>query len=106
MNDLVELETFADFLTASTRAKRLALQFQEFTAIARTDTGWGVLVSFDVLNALQQIDDHACGDDDDDWLQDSDEDDYQREVAEPLVEEFMSDQDDWARSEEEGWFYQ
>lgn len=33
------------------------------------------------------------------------EEDYRNEVLVPLIEELAEDQDDWARSEEEGWFY-
>ena len=34
------------------------------------------------------------------------EEDYQREVLESLAEELEGEREDWARSEEEGWFYE
>lgn len=79
------------------------MRFKERTGIERSPTGWAVLASSAVLSALAPPETEET-----DVFEDyssSYEDDYHNEVVQPLIEEFQSDQDDWARSEEDGWFY-
>jgi hypothetical protein len=84
MPEFLIIEEHPDFGSASRRAK--------------------VLASSAVLSALVPPGTEQTADLEDDSS--SYDDDYQKEVVEPLIEEFQSDQDDWARSEEDGWFYE
>lgn len=106
MSSFVFVEQRADFVSASRRAKEIAIQFNERTGLQRCEDGWAILASNTVLTALAQSE-----------LEDNEEydfedcnsdfyDDHEREVVEPLVEELQSDQDFWARSDEDGWFYE
>lgn len=103
MSALSVLEEHPDFASASRRAKELAVRFSQRTGIERIPEGWAVLVSQDVLSAHAPVEDVQA-----DYEDDSDpyDDDYQKEVIQPLIEEIQGDQDAWARSEEDGWFYE
>jgi hypothetical protein len=104
MSELVSVEEYPDFSAASNRAKRLAIQFKERTGIQRIETGWTVLVSNSVATVLVSfVEDEAA--EYEDYSSNLYDDEYQHEVVQPFIEEFQSDQDDWARLEEEGWFY-
>lgn len=104
MPEFLIIEEHPDFGSASRRAKELAVRFTERTGIERSSKGWAVLASSAVLSALVPPETEQTADLEDDSS--SYDDDYQKEVVEPLIEEFQSDQDDWARSEEDGWFYE
>ena len=103
MPALSVLEKYSDFPSASRRAKELAVRFSQRTGIERNQEGWAVLVSQDVLSALLPVEDVQADSDDD---SDPYDDDYQSEVMQPLIAELQEDQDAWARSDEDGWFYE
>lgn len=102
MSTLSVLEEYPDFASTSRRAKELAVHFSQRTGIKRSPEEWTVLVSQDDLSALAPVEDVQA-----DYQDDSDpyDDDYQKEVIQPLIDEIQGDQDAWARSEEDGWFY-
>jgi hypothetical protein len=107
MRELVPVEDYPDFPSASRRAKELAIRFKKHTSIQRTDAGWVVLVSNTVSAALRpSVEEETTDYEFEDYSSNSYEDEYQREVVQPLIEEIQSDQDSWARSDEEGWFYE
>lgn len=96
MPDLLVIEDHPDFGSASRRAKELAVRFTENTGIERNSTGWAVLASSAVLSAhVPPETEHAA-----------ELEHYSSPCDNDLIEEFESDQDDWARSEEDGWFYE
>lgn len=103
MAALLVIEEHRDFASASRRAKELAVRFTERTGIERSSRGWAVLASSKALSALTPPEAEQATDLEDDSV--AYDDDYQKDVVQPLIEEFQSDQDDWARSEEDGWFY-
>jgi hypothetical protein len=107
MAELVVIEQHPDFSSASRRAKELAERYTECASIERSSMGWAVLASPVIFYSLNpddlpwdeetaDLEDYSASDYDDYYY-----DDYQKEV----FEEFQSDQDNWARSEEGGWFY-
>lgn len=109
MSELVVIEEHRDFASASRSAKELAERFAEQIVIKRCSTGWNVLASSATQSAIAEqnvkIDDiyhEALAED----FQNVSNEEHEREVAVELLEEFQSDQDDWARSEEDGWFYE
>lgn len=103
MTALLVLEEHPDFASASRKAKELAVRFKNCTGVERSPEGWAVLVPQDVLTALAPIEDSEA-----EYVDYSDpyDDDYQKEVVQPLIEELQEDQDSYARSEEDGWFYE
>ena len=104
MINLIVFEQHPEFISASRRARDLALLFHATTGVARAIVGWTVLVSPAVMASLAPSDDDSVQDAGDDYSVLYN--DYsQREVVEPLLAEIQSDQDAWARSEEGGWFY-
>ena len=103
MSALSVLEEYPDFASASHRAKELAIRYSQRTGIEQSPEGWAVLVSQDVLSALAPIEEVQADYED---YSDPYDDDYQKEVIQPLIEEIQGDQDAWARSEEDGWFYE
>lgn len=110
MKNLVATEQYNDFLSASQRAKELAVQFKESTSIQRTENTWAIMVSESVAAVLSPpIEEDIPDFDYEEHSISSDpyyDDEYQQEVVQSLLEEIQSDQDSWARSEEEGWFYE
>lgn len=102
MAALLVFEEHPDFASASRTAKELAVRFKTSTRIQRSSEGWVVLVPHDVLTALTPLEDSEaeCEDHSDPY-----DDDYQREVVQPLIQELQEDLDSYARSEEDGWFY-
>ncbi|MEN3373160.1 hypothetical protein [Dechloromonas sp. ZS-1] len=103
MAALLVFEEHPDFASASRKAKELAVRFKTSTGIERSSEGWAVLVPQDVLTALTPVEDSDAEYED---YSDPYDDDYQREVVQALIEEFQEDQDSYARSEEDGWFYE
>lgn len=103
----VIVEDRSDFASAPRSAKEIALQFQERAGIQRSATGWAVLASNTVLIALTPPEVEEAGEYDyEDYSSAPYDDEFQREVVQPLVEEMQNDQDSWARSDEDGWFYE
>lgn len=103
MAALLVFEEHPDFASASRKAKELAVRFKTSTGIERSSEGWAVLVPQEVLTALTPLEDSEAEYED---YSDPYDDDYQREVVQPLIDEFQEDQDSYARSEEDGWFYE
>lgn len=105
MTELLILEVFSSFSLASEKAKLLALQFKKSITIQRNDAGWSVLVPQEIYKELEckEIDNLEDYEPEENY---SGRDDYEKEVLEQIIEEIQSDQDAWARSDEDGWFYE
>jgi hypothetical protein len=102
MSDLLIVEEYPDFFSASRRAKELAIQFKECTSIQRAGTGWAVLASGALATVLATpIEKNIYDDDFESYTRDAHDSEDQL-----VAEEIQSDQDSWARSEEDGWFYE
>ena len=100
MTDLVQLEEHETFASASQRARGLAMQHKQQTGIRRSAAGWEVLVPAHLSKSTVR---GSAADDDDYHPAESTYDpDDEREQ---LVEELEGDREDFARSEEEGWYY-
>ena len=100
MSALVPLEHHRTFSAASNRARAIAIQHGKQTALCRSKNDWDVLVPISVRDQLR-VQDHDCE-------YDPGEDDYEYERDDErslIVEEMMEDQESWARSDEDGWFY-
>lgn len=104
MAELVVAEDHLDFAAACRRAKELAARYQERTGVERSSKGWAVLVSRTTLLAISPHENEYADNVED--YSSSDDDEYQKQERQSLIEEFRSNQDDWARSDEEGWFYE
>ena len=110
MSDRLQIEEYVDFPAAAARARTLARDFGECVAVRRTRDGWAVLASDAVSAALDDSlaapdEAPACAPDEEYERNALGEEDYEWEVLRPLRKEIESDRDDWARSEEDGWFY-
>ena len=102
MNDLVRLEEHQTFLSASQRARLLAMEHRKRTGVRRTPTGWEVLVSASMrTNAAHHEESYPreCE------QVAADYDDELDDEKQLLAEELRSDSEDWARSAEEGWYH-
>jgi hypothetical protein len=106
----VDLERCHSYREASIRASELAKTHRETTWVRRADIGWSVAVSSalaDLLHAKEVLgrstDATSSGDDED--AQRFACDDYQQGLDEEVMDDIEDDRDDWARSEEEGWYY-
>ena len=107
MKNLVVLEQHDAFSSASQSAKELAVKFKESTGILRAENAWAVLVSESVAAVIAaSIEEDFSDFDHEDCSSDPYDDDYQREVVQPLIEETQGVQDSWAPSKEEGRFWQ
>jgi len=104
MPKFIIIEEHPDFGSASRRAKALAVRFRERTGIQRSSRGWAVLASSAVLSALVPLGTEQTSNIE--YDRSSYDDYYQKEVIDPLIEEFQSYQDGWARSQEDRWFYE
>lgn len=100
MSSLVAFEQHASFAEASIRAKAIARRFHRQTGVSRSTSCWAVLCDHMVCEGLQNEEQPLEGDDS------AFAEEHKREVIEPLFQEQSSDQDAWARSEEDGWFYE
>lgn len=117
MGELIYLEDYRTFRDAQARARILAMHYEKQTGVCRNEAGWDVLVDSGVAaqvrntpaNKRQSNNAAAvwadCIEDDHYQAQVTGEEDYQREVLQPLMQEIEEDQENWARSDEEGWFY-
>ncbi len=104
--ELSVFEEFPDFSAASKKARELAGKFGETTGVERRGTGWAVLVPPHMLPEPEDfLDDFnpLPGEPD---TQDPFDEEYEKEVLEPLREEVNDDQDSWARSDDDGWYYE
>jgi hypothetical protein len=106
---LVVIEEHKSFATASRKAKELAMQFNECTGIEFNAVDWNVLASEAVLSVISKYNvesDDLYNDLMAEEYQSEINEEYQNEVSMEILEEMQSDQDDLARSEEEGWLYE
>lgn len=106
---LVVIEEHKDFATASRRAKELAIQYNECTGIEFKAIYWNVLASEAVLSVISKYNaesDDLYNDVMAEEYQSKINEEYQNEVSMEILEELQSDQDDLARSEEDGWLYE
>lgn len=103
---LVPYATFKLFREAAIKARTLAVDNSVQTQLKRSQSGWEVRVPPETLligigmmersvSVHEEVGDHYV------------EEDYyaSSEADSELREELAMDQDDWARSEEEGWYY-
>ena len=54
MARLLIIAEYTNFVTASTRAKDLAIRFQEYISISRSPTGWIILASQKIKDAIEE----------------------------------------------------
>lgn len=100
------VEQFAEFHCAMDRAKELARRLNEVVSLTRNGNFWTVLIPASMATAAQSENQHE---DDDASFQDGTseaDDEYHREVVQPILDEMRDDQDSFARSEEDGWYYE
>lgn len=105
MSDRLLLTEDENFSFVISRSRELAAQFNETVDIKRTDMGWAIFVS---LNVYKSINSNKYDESDDDaYYEDpySYEDPHEDERR-LLTEELTEDQESWARSEEDGWYYE
>lgn len=110
----------SDFLSAARNARELAAKYGNTIEIRRTEEGWFAFVPTEILKAERledtRYEDERCAEDErrremeDDALSDLHYEEalrseYQREVVGPLLSEFFGSQDNYSRSDEDGWFY-
>lgn len=102
METLFYLEHYRHFRDASERARGLAVHYKQQTGVSPRQDGWEVLVPRMVLREEYSSSDE--GSEVEGVFEvdsgDSDESDFQE-----LLSELANDQEDFARSEEQGWFY-
>lgn len=102
---VVWTETFASFSEALSQAKRLAVRSGRVVPVTRVGDRWSISALKEehraegskLLESELRAGDYTTYDED--WA-DRDLD------REELLEELASDQEDWARSNEEGWYYE
>ena len=100
MTELVPLEHHKTFSAASARARSLAIQHKKEITLCRSEDGWEVLVPISLgsrLSIRYQDQEYDSGEDDYEY-----ENDDERDL---VTNEMMEDQESWARSDEDGWFY-
>lgn len=120
MAELVSIATFATFAQAASVARELAITNQRQVGIQRAGSKWAVAIAPDLLSRLRatvaNCDDEGGFDDFDDALDDEysralDEeyasalDDEYADTARDICSEALEAQEDWERSDDEGWFY-
>jgi hypothetical protein len=106
----METDAYDTFGEAAERAKFLACTFAVGVQVQTFDGGWTVPLPSNYDAARDTMgrppvpppDDAAGHMPDDDWDAEVDEDDGERAL---LHEELTEDGENWARSEEDGWFY-
>lgn len=106
MDNLVSYEQFENFRDAAKEAKAFAISNAVQTTVRRYPYGWEVLVPVDSIACGKELADQQRAEDDADVGShyDDDRDDAYDEMRE-LHEEIQTDQEDWARSDEDGWYY-
>ena len=122
MAELVLIAAFATFAEAAAVARELAIKNRRQTGIERAGSKWAVVIAPDLLARLraavanENCDDEGDFDDfadasDDDYADALDEeyanalDDEYADTAGDIVSEMVEAQENWERSDEEGWFY-
>ena len=122
MAELVSIAAFATFAEAAAVAKELAIKHKRQSGIERAGNKWAVMIGPDLLVKLRAaVAGEHC---DDEWdlydLADASDDDYAdaldeeyanalndeyADTAGDIVSEMVEAQENWERSDEEGWFY-
>lgn len=120
MAELVSIAAFATFAEAAAVARELAIKNRRQTGIERAGSKWAVVIAPDLLARLraavanENCDDEGDFDDfadalDDEYVGALDEeyelDDENADTAGDIVSEMVEAQENWERSDEEGWFY-
>ena len=100
MTDLLFLEEHKTFADASRRARDLAIQHKQQTGIRRKANGWEVMVPLHFAEKVARS--SAIADEDSEPVDSGYDPDDERGG---LIEDLESDREDWARSDEEGWYY-
>lgn len=109
MDGLIKHDSFGDFASAAAYARRLAMEHQSPTGVQRSSDEWVVFISRYIRAEL----DPGSGYSDDPYFPYNEvhdpyydrDDEYHDDALELLMDEIHGGQDDWARSEDEGWFY-
>ena len=99
MADLVFLEEHPTFASASQRARALAIQHKQQTGVRSSPSGWEVLVPPHLSNPA--VRGYAADSDEYEPIDYGYEDDEREQIAQELED----DREDYARSEEDGWYY-
>ena len=122
MAELVSIAAFATFAKAAAVARELAIKNQRQTGIERAGNKWAVVIAPDLLARLgAAVANENCDDEGDFYdLADASDDDYAdaldeeyanaldddyADTASDFYSEMLEAQEDWERSDEEGWFY-
>lgn len=107
MKELVPLEEHSSFHGAASRAKEIAYEHKVQTGLRCSSNGWEVMVPSLVTKSISAVEDDSFIRYESSRYEDDDENySYFDEEMDGLIEDFESDQDDWARSEDEGWYYE
>ena len=99
---LTEDENFSFVMS---RSRELAAQFNETIDIKRAGIGWAIFVSLHVYESINS----SKYDESDDGTYYEDPYSYEdphEDERRLLTEELTEDQESWARSEEDGWYYE
>lgn len=104
-------DTYATYAEAAGRAKFLARTFQTAVQLRAACSAWEVLLPGNYRPELDSMGRHASPSTD--WLEDEAPfpsnhgyDDYDDDGEGALLsEELAEDRENWARSDEDGWFY-
>ena len=99
---LTEDENFSFVMS---RSRELATQFNETIDIKRTNIGWAIFVSIHVYESINS----SKYDESDDGTYYEDPYSYEdphEDERRLLTEELTEDQESWARSGEDGWYYE
>jgi len=100
MSTLKATHYFVEFSAASKRARQLAIEYKTQVALCRNENGWNILVP-EAIASQMVFTGHA-----DDYLGPELHDDLELDGERDLIwQEIVDDQESWARSDEEGWFY-
>lgn len=114
MSELVSIAAFGTFSEAAAAARELAIKLQRQTGIQRAANKWAVMLAPDLLAQFRAaVAGEHCNDDRDFYdLADASDDDYAQALdeeyantAREIYSEILEAQEDWERSDEEGWFY-
>lgn len=107
MGNIVYLEHYRSFREASTRAKAVAAKQRKGTQVSRDADRWRVSVA--ASNFLPYAAADLAHDNSDRYSDEMYEafaaQKCRDEVYEEIMDEIEMERDDWARSNEDGWFY-
>lgn len=105
VNDPVEIDRFTTFSGASKCSRRLAGAYKEPVLVRPSGNGWAVLAHSRVANSRISFTEEDGDFDDSEWQleqEQSSEHDFERSE---IMAEILEDQEQWAGSDEEGWYY-